>query len=1096
MPVYTKRATDVFDPVDGSGNPRGAAMDDARTWAVEIEEAIDDATAGFRWNVEGADAATTAALPANTYANGTLGVGATLTATANGALANQDGVAMSVGSRLLVKDEASQLKNGLYSVTQVGDGSNPYILTRVTDADTAADLDRMGVTVGGGSTQQGFQYLLQLAAAEITVGTTSLVFGLFSSQSGLAPINSPAFTGTPTVPTATAGDVSTQIASTEFVDAYVLDSIKIEPDPFPLIDLKPTFWWHPKAHAKGDSRFAMTIAAAQAFGANGLLAASAAGAEHVSYRYQTGERLGYRIEGIDRVQLATAPRDLTNAAWTKTSCTAAKNALGIDGVSNTATTLTATGANATCTQAITSASAKRAVSVWLKRGSGTGDIQITADGSTYTTVTLTSNFQEFRIPIATITDPVIGIKIVTSGNIVIVDYFECKTDNYSTPNPVGTGTVAADVITFPMPAYNTVLGNWLYFRGTVYPNGVAQSLVCMDLGATTTRVQLGIDTSNLIHLWVSNGGSTVVDMALPEVVVSGQEVVIAARLKVNDYRLVGRDFTPVVDTSGAMPANMTTVRLGRNFGGEGAVCDYVALGFGTGDIDDITLATLIDSGADVLDEDVLALKLKAADNANKEFSRLMRERPIGDVAGATRAYNGLHLDGQSISRAAEAWPRLTGNSLLAAPETAMAGTLMMGDDVRSTNTDASGWTQHGSAAFTALIAKVIDGSGTVLSDAAAAALTPGDGHPGENLIVTATRVLKREIELARGVEGDTAQQLVAFVTGVGGKSLNELREGHLDGSVEYFEMVKGAFDLFDTLSGVSTHHIVANGWQQGETDSLVDHGLSNRADYKTALGAVHASFNSHAASRCTNDKDAILLLTPPGGTFVRDLDHDGARDQFVTMAQWEYARENPGVVALAGPYYHVTDKENGHLDANGQRWLGAKWGQVLAHTVLRRKQWHCASVLEVEWVGARRLWVHLDLPHPKAQTQNIYQGVDTSTMSELLYAQRGFRVRDAAGNMIVTVTVVADTILQIDLTRTPTGTVYLEYATEAAHSGNGNICDSDPFDPGHDYLYDAATGQYANADIAALVDLPYPMRNVLLNFAEAVTSGWDRRDEL
>jgi hypothetical protein len=53
-----------------------------------------------------AQVATTAALPANTYANGTGGIGATLTATANGAL-TVDGYTPAVGDRILVKNEVA-----------------------------------------------------------------------------------------------------------------------------------------------------------------------------------------------------------------------------------------------------------------------------------------------------------------------------------------------------------------------------------------------------------------------------------------------------------------------------------------------------------------------------------------------------------------------------------------------------------------------------------------------------------------------------------------------------------------------------------------------------------------------------------------------------------------------------------------------------------------------------------------------------------------------------------------------------------------------------------------------------------------------------
>ncbi len=132
--------------------------------------------------------ATTAALsPANTYNNGTGGVGATLTASSNGTL-TIDGytfVTADIGKRILVKDEAAGANNGVYTLTQEGSASQPYILTRATDYDTAG--------TGANSIDQGDLMLVlsgavnantswvQQTALPITVGTTALVFVQFAA---------------------------------------------------------------------------------------------------------------------------------------------------------------------------------------------------------------------------------------------------------------------------------------------------------------------------------------------------------------------------------------------------------------------------------------------------------------------------------------------------------------------------------------------------------------------------------------------------------------------------------------------------------------------------------------------------------------------------------------------------------------------------------------------------------------------------------------------------------------------------------------------------------------------------------------------------
>lgn len=133
-------------------------------------------------------AATTGSLPANTYNNGTSGVGATLTGNANGALAAQDGVTVAAGARLLVKNEAASANNGVYVVTQAGSASSPYILTRATDANTPAQLSGVTVMVSGGTTQAGMMFVLP-APQSLTIGTTALAFVASTiSISGAPPV--------------------------------------------------------------------------------------------------------------------------------------------------------------------------------------------------------------------------------------------------------------------------------------------------------------------------------------------------------------------------------------------------------------------------------------------------------------------------------------------------------------------------------------------------------------------------------------------------------------------------------------------------------------------------------------------------------------------------------------------------------------------------------------------------------------------------------------------------------------------------------------------------------------------------------------------
>jgi hypothetical protein len=127
------------------------------------------------------DVATTAALPANTYNNGTGGVGATLTGNVNGAIPAIDGFTLTVGDRILVKDEVATENNGIYEVTQLGDGSNPYILTRATDFDETTEIVEGSFTFVTNGTVNSDTGWLMTATGTIVIGTTGLPWTQFSS---------------------------------------------------------------------------------------------------------------------------------------------------------------------------------------------------------------------------------------------------------------------------------------------------------------------------------------------------------------------------------------------------------------------------------------------------------------------------------------------------------------------------------------------------------------------------------------------------------------------------------------------------------------------------------------------------------------------------------------------------------------------------------------------------------------------------------------------------------------------------------------------------------------------------------------------------
>jgi hypothetical protein len=141
---------------------------------------VDGLINGVVWKAE-VLAATVAALATVTYANGTAGVGATLTASAVGTL-TIDGYLTALGDRLLIKDQAAGLQNGIYTVTTAGAAAVAFVLTRAVDFDAPAEVNGGTTFVTSGSTNADTQWTQNAIVA--TVGTTAMSFVKIGPSSG------------------------------------------------------------------------------------------------------------------------------------------------------------------------------------------------------------------------------------------------------------------------------------------------------------------------------------------------------------------------------------------------------------------------------------------------------------------------------------------------------------------------------------------------------------------------------------------------------------------------------------------------------------------------------------------------------------------------------------------------------------------------------------------------------------------------------------------------------------------------------------------------------------------------------------------------
>jgi len=160
----TSRITNVSTPT--------AATDAAN------KQYVDDTAQGLR-TLPSAEAFSDSNLSAN-YDNGTDGVGATLTATTNGAFPTIDGVTLSQGDNIIINGQTNKAHNGSYELTTVGDASNPWVLTRSTFDDEADEQAGSFEFVTNGTVYADTGWVMTVGSTPVVMGTTELEWVQFS----------------------------------------------------------------------------------------------------------------------------------------------------------------------------------------------------------------------------------------------------------------------------------------------------------------------------------------------------------------------------------------------------------------------------------------------------------------------------------------------------------------------------------------------------------------------------------------------------------------------------------------------------------------------------------------------------------------------------------------------------------------------------------------------------------------------------------------------------------------------------------------------------------------------------------------------------
>lgn len=250
----------------------------------------------------------------------------------------------------------------------------------------------------------------------------------------------------------------------------------------------------------------------------------------------------------------------TNNNWADTNLTRTSTNNADPAGGTTALRITASAGNGTIiSSAALGTSAERTFSVWLRRVTGTGNIQYTQNnGTNWTTQAITSSWVRY-----TFTHTVahrVGIRIVTSGDAIEIWGAQLETSSdASSYIPTGASQVTRNADECQLLNLTTMGFN--ASEGTIYTDvgvrrntGSQRNYTFLPASGTNNQIFEGSGTA----LNVYSSGSFVAQIGTSLLSASK----IAAVYKVNDYAVSINGAAVVTDTSGAVPSSLTKLTIG------------------------------------------------------------------------------------------------------------------------------------------------------------------------------------------------------------------------------------------------------------------------------------------------------------------------------------------------------------------------------------------------------------------------------------------------------------------------------------------------------------------------------------------------------
>jgi len=365
----------------------------------------------------------------------------------------------------------------------------------------------------------------------------------------------------------------------------------------------------------------------------------------------------------------------------------------------------------------------------------------------------------------------------------------------------------------------------------------------------------------------------------------------------------------------------------------------------------------------------------------------------------------------------------------------------------------------------------------------------------ENAVIGAANHIQQKLTEPRSI--------IASSCATGGKTIEELSKHSQRSPFYYHRDFLKTIESASGIAGRNNYKITCPAffWMQGEQNYLsrqpglitATDNTTDKAAYKDLMLTLKNDMQNDVMNVYQQTHKPLFITYQVGGKYIVGF------EQNIAMAQLEASNEESDIVC-AGPVYVMSDRNAGHLDANGYRWFGEMLGKVFYKTYIQGGNFTPLQPAKISKHDNNTL--HIDYLVP----------VKPLVIDTLLVKRErnlGFVVKD---NNVekeiesITLDKNGETVI-LKCKEDLTGDIEIAYAG-ADVLGHGNLRDSDPYqaffnyvdldgkDKNGNYIYehDAANTslhpRYEPRDSAGVIyNKPYPLHNFSLHFYYKLPAG-------